>query len=248
MNDNYFYYMEDNELWRFKIERDEDCDYSNPRENTDCNIGTMVCWHHEYTLGDEQCNNPDHYLDSLIDEDYDTLSEMTTEEKLTYLTEKDYVFLPIAMYEHSGITIWCGSKWHHFDAQWDCSDIGFIYTTKEKVMKTCDGYHKDNGEFIKLTEENWREVAEHDMEAEVKFYDTWLQGDVYWYQTEKFDPYEQEWEEKDSCGGFLSDKWDYELAREIANSNITGEPITDNETEIKEMIDRASYPLLYMYG
>ena len=292
----YWYYMEDGVLHRFHLEREED--YSNifnPRE--DCNLGTIVCWHRDYNLGDENIKNEnlDHYLCDLVREAYkgesivdyvcshktknnfevsynveeevwqligdytpwnsketkrsvygeccnkrdwledDILENLDIADLLNMLTEKDYVFLPIAMYEHSGITIWCGSKWDHFDAQWDCSDIGFIYTTKKKLE-----------EFeISYTEENWRDIAEKDMKAEIKTYDDYIQGNIYIYFEESLNPYTQEWEEGDSCGGYISGKWGDELAREIANDGITGEPFIPDD-KVEEAINKVCYPILYM--
>lgn len=299
MSNKYWYYMEDGVLHRFHLEREEDdCDIFNPRENDDGLIGTMVCWHRHYNLGDENIKNEDlnYYLCGLVREAYkgesivdyvcshktkdnfavsyneeeevwqligdyipwnskevkrsvygecdkrdwledDILENLDTADLLTMLTEKDYVFLPIAMYEHSDITIWCGSKWDHFDAQWDCSDIGFIYTTKKRLDEVGAPY----------AEENWRDVAAKDMKAEVDYYDEYIQGNVYCFFDETFDPYSQEWEDGKSCGGFISGKWGEELAREIANDSITGEPFIPDD-EVEEAIQRVSYPLLYMYG
>ena len=58
----------------------------------------------------------------------------------------------------------------------------------------------------------------------------WLTGQVYGYILEKWDGYD--WIDEESCWGFYSDKWGDELAREIANDSITGEPfITEEEME-----------------
>ena len=172
--------------------------------------------------------------DSIID--YLEISD-----KLNLLEQKDYYFLPLAVYEHSGITMWCGSHWNHFDAQWDCSDIGWIYTTKKEIFDTgC----------VDVTEDTWKEKANEWLEAEVEEYDMYLKGECYGYRFEEWDG--EDWDEIESCWGYYSKKWGEELAREIANEAVTSQPfITEIEafklmeeyTEMKkeeEMIELAS--------
>ena len=101
--------------------------------------------------------------------------------------------------------MWVGSKWSHFDAQWDCSTVGFIYTTKAKVLETCGN----------ATEENWRDVAVHDMTEEIKIYDMYLTGECYGFTEEKYVG-DDMWEEFDSCWGHYTDKINEELVREVS--------------------------------
>lgn len=283
---DYYYYKENGNLYRFRIERDDDP--WDPRKDQDGNIGTMICTERNRNcLGDERVDiekyisdlirenikdvtiinyikkgkasnnlslkynrsekvwelwgdyytlispkvthgiiNDNERLDYLVD---DMIDALPIEDQLTLLTRKGYVFLPLAIYDHSGVTMWVGSKWDHFDAQWDCSNVGFIFTTKKKVFEWCGGYRDDKKKFHKLTERNWREVAEHDLKAEVELYDMWLQGECYGYWQEKWNALDGEWEELNSCWGFYSDKWDEELAREMANSDMTTQPFIDEE-------------------
>ena len=59
MSNKYWYYMENEVLHRFHLEREEDYgDIFNPREDCDCNLGTIVCWHRNYNLlGDKNIKN-----------------------------------------------------------------------------------------------------------------------------------------------------------------------------------------------
>lgn len=52
---------------KYTLKLEQDTDYESPRDWD--NIGTMVCWHRRYTLGDEQPNEGmEDYLNNLADE------------------------------------------------------------------------------------------------------------------------------------------------------------------------------------
>jgi hypothetical protein len=90
--------------YRLKIEHD--CDPQSPREWD--NLGTMVCWHRNYNLGDEQpSEDPQEYIDELA----------------------PHVALPLYLYDHGGITMSTGS----FACPWDSGQVGFIYVSIAKV-------------------------------------------------------------------------------------------------------------------
>ena len=76
------------------------------------NLGTMVCWHDRYTLGDEQ-------------------PECSPEEWITDYPESNYFILPLFLYDHSGITISCAP----FSCGWDSGQVGYIYVSKEAIRK-----------------------------------------------------------------------------------------------------------------
>lgn len=277
---DYYYYIEDKKLNRFRIERDDDP--WSPREDMDGNVGHMACFHRDYNFSDssEKEKDPDKFLDNLIrktisektlinlvrkgkignleikynrsDKQYellgdyklwgvsetkhgeiasapeitwlydDILDAISIADKLNILEKKDYYFLPLAIYDHSGVTMWVGSRWNHFDAQWDCSDVGWIYTTKKEVLDT---------QAQKVNKKNWKKAADEWMRNEIDMYDMYLVGDVYGFINEEWDG--DDWNEDDSCWGFYSRKWGDELAREIANDGITGEPFI-TETEVDE--------------
>ena len=116
---------------------------------------------------------------------------------------KDKVFyLPLYLYDHSGITMSTGS----FCDSWDSGQVGFIYVTKEDIEKEYGAFNKKN-----------LETAMSVLRGEVDIYNQYIHGDVYWYRLEKFlggtvageevSPQEALyadifWEEIDSCGGF----------------------------------------------
>ena len=76
-------------------------------------LGSMVCFHGRYNLGDEH--------------DFDS-----PEEFRECINEKDIaVILPLYLYDHSGITM----STTPFSCSWDSGQVGWIYVTKETVRK-----------------------------------------------------------------------------------------------------------------
>jgi hypothetical protein len=74
------------------------------------NLGTMVCWHRRYNLGDEQPRqDPEDYCADL----------------------PARIELPLYLYDHSGITMSTGP----FSCPWDSGQVGFIYVTLERIRK-----------------------------------------------------------------------------------------------------------------
>lgn len=121
----------------------------NPREP----IGTMVCWHRRYRLGDEH--------------DFDTPRDFQESDM-----KRAYVVLPIYLYDHSMLALstesFVGRAVH---AEWDSGQVGYIYILPEKA-KELTGYEP--------TEEN-RETVKCLLEEEIETYDNYLQGNVYAY-------------------------------------------------------------------
>ena len=136
-------------------------------------------------------------------------------------------WLPFWLYDHSGITMSCGSRTGHYADQWDSGQVGWIVALKKTVMEEVGTEYvlDDAGELIRveyphegapstwgyktrpLTEETWRKRAVGIMEADVEVYDQYLTGEVYGftlYSTEPADEGEEaDWNEEDSCWGFF---------------------------------------------
>jgi hypothetical protein len=102
--------------YELKIERDEDP--MNPRTEWD-NLGTMVCFHNRYDLGDKTDYRSKDY------NGWDELKQGILE------NEGEVVILPLYLYDHSGITISTSS----FDCRWDSGQIGFIFVSKHTIKK-----------------------------------------------------------------------------------------------------------------
>lgn len=144
------------------------------------NLGTMVCFHKRYDLGDEN-----DYCSS----NYDGWEEMKED-----IIEKENVhtILPLYLYDHSGITM-STSNSYPFNDRWDSMMVGWIFVSKDKVRK----------ESLDETK------IEQYLIGEVKTYDQYLTGDVYGYRISKVTPcdlgHEHE-EELDSCWGFYGEE------------------------------------------
>lgn len=92
-----------------------DDDANSPREWD--NLGTMLCFHRRYTLGDK---NP------FSANDFDSWEEL---ENILRTEENAHTILPLSLYDHSGISMSVGGP----SCAWDSGQVGFIYVTKEKV-------------------------------------------------------------------------------------------------------------------
>ena len=109
MNDEFVVKEEIVKGFTVKVIQDTDCPES-PREWD--NLGTMVCWHRRYDLGDKH-----NFSDN---EDFQE-----------WLKENKCVVLPLFLYDHSGITMNTGG----FSCQWDSGQVGWIYVTEENIKK-----------------------------------------------------------------------------------------------------------------
>lgn len=205
----------------------------NPRKMCD-NLGTMMCFHSRYNLGDEhQHKTPEDMIYDLlytmlstdqIHTDYDNL--LSTEFINKYLPKlEEYAFmLPLYLYDHSGLTM----NTKGFSCPWDSGQVGWILVTKEKVREEYG---------VKRITPKLKEKVLRYLKAEVETYDNYLCGNVYGYIIECkelqcdcgstiFDDTEDgcikcircgyeadeddfHKEEIDSCWGFFGDPEDY---------------------------------------
>ena len=96
----------------------------NPREYD--SLGSMVCYHGRYNLGDKNPYLPGHYKPDPLDfSGWEQMQEYL--EKVHDLA----VCLPIYMYDHSGIAL----STKPFSCPWDSGQVGFIFVSKEKLRK-----------------------------------------------------------------------------------------------------------------
>jgi len=154
------------------------------------NLGTMVCAHGHYSLGDEQAQNIDDYR-SWNDWFYHEIV-------MPNGGWHNIIYKPLYMYDHSGITI----RTRPFSCPWDSGQIGYIYVTKKQVR------------------EEWKRkrVSKHlltavldILECEVEIYDQWGRNDVYYFSLDKEIKCSccghVSMENIDSCGGFYGTDW-----------------------------------------
>jgi len=150
----------------------QDTNPINPRKELD-NMGTMVCFHTKYILGD------DHEFSA---SDFYNWEDM--EKKLSKLLDAA-IILPIYMYDHSGITI----KTTPFNCPWDSGQIGYILVSKATVR---------NEYKVKRISKQKLELVEKVLLSEIKEYNQYLTGDVYGYQL-----FDEAGQEISSCWGFF---------------------------------------------
>lgn len=139
------------------------------------------------------CLYMDDYEDRIIQQ---MSSYFSDREKLEMVEEAgEIVWLPISMYEHSGINIWLGSTSGHPDARWDCSTIGFAYIERKTAEK--EGACNPDANGLYNGHKSWQEWAYDVMEYEMKIYNQYVTGEVFGYMIEGGDGYCD-----DSCWGF----------------------------------------------
>jgi hypothetical protein len=102
--------------YELKIEHDDDP--MNPRTEWD-NLGTMICFHKGYNLGDKTEYKSSDY------ESWEELKDAIIE------NEGEVIILPLYLYDHSGITI----STSPFSCRWDSGQIGYIFVSKDKIKK-----------------------------------------------------------------------------------------------------------------
>lgn len=169
-----------------KVYHEEDAD--DPRSWD--NLGTMVCMHRRYTLGDKHSYNESDFtswtdLERRIIEDHDPV-----------------VIMPLFMMDHSGLSIRAGRGFGDCDPQgWDWGQIGFIFVGRRAAAE----------EFGTLDGPETIEKIRRCLLAEVNVYDKFLRGDVWGYilegppdECEKCGHRERQ--TVDSCWGFYG--WD----------------------------------------
>lgn len=134
--------------YEIEIEQD-DCPES-PREWD--NLGTMICFHSRYMLGDRHV--------------YDI--PKTFENHFLKLNKDKIIVLPLYLYDHSGLTM----NTTGFSCPRDSGQVGWIYVTYEKIRSEYS---------IKRVTKKWIEKITQYLINEVKIYDDYLRGDVYRY-------------------------------------------------------------------
>ena len=147
---------------------------------------------YEYTIR-HSWGDCTYYIDAEQPEDCiaaEMAEDFSTMEKLELAAASgEFVWRPISIHDHSGVSMWLGGTAGHVDAQWDCSTIGFAYVEK------CTAEKENWSQSDKY--KTWQEWANHIMEAEMKVYDEYVEGNCYgWCIKDEND------DVVDSCGGY----------------------------------------------
>lgn len=177
----------------YKIKIRNDDTPSNPREWD--NLGTMVCFHSRYTLGDDNgaealkdaVRASKDYKGSWEDDYSDNCRDLDDPANLVGTAGlcSDILMLPLYLYDHGGITMSTGS----FACSWDSGQVGIIFITKAKIREEYSA---------KRVTKKLAERIEGYLKGEVETYDNFLTGSTYGYTVE-----DREGEEIEaSCWGF----------------------------------------------
>ena len=156
---------------KYKLEIFDDLNPCSPREFD--NLGTMVCFHRRYNLGDET---------ELKSSDFSSWEEL---ESYLYKEENALIAIPVFMYDHSGL--WINTT--GFSCPWDSGQVGYIYVSKEKVRREYS---------CKRISKKLKKMIREMLCSEVDLYNDYLSGNVYGFTlTDK-----ENVEEIDSSCGF----------------------------------------------
>lgn len=155
----------DGRKFRLVIEQDQ---FSEDPRSWD-NIGTMLCCHRGYQLGD--CNSNEQTEEWLAEicrkygKSDEEIDEMTFDEEVQFILGQDDVCgLPLWLYDHSGISISTDRV-----CPWDSSFIGLIFVEKDFYL----------AQMCLKDEKNWKKQARKTLESEIKTYSDFLEGNVY---------------------------------------------------------------------
>jgi len=177
--------IETEEYKGYKIEIRQDEYAESPREWD--NLGKMICFHGSYDLGDK------HELSS---SDFNSWGEL---EEFIYKEYNPLIVLPLYLYDHSGITMNTAG----FHCPWDSGQVGFIYVPKENVRKEWN---------VKRISPELKEKVKKLLISEVKNYDSYIRGDVYWYSI-----IDENGNTLDTLSGFFGDNENSGLLEDAKN-------------------------------
>jgi len=156
------------------------------------NLGTMICFHNRYDLGDKHRYSSD---------DYSSWGEM---KQAIIKEENPAVILPLYLYDHSGVTI----STSPFSNRWDSGQVGFILVSKETALAEFGG---------KIVTAKLKQKLERILEGEVKTYAQFLEGDVYGFCIE-----DEDGEQLESCYGFYGNDFATNGMLDYINHNLLG--------------------------
>lgn len=150
---------------RLVIEQDE---FTEDPRSWD-NLGTMLCCHRDYYLGD--CNSNEETEQQLAEicrkygKSDEEIDEMTFAEEVQFiLNQEDVCGFPLWLYDHSGISMSTTRQ-----SAWDSSFVGLIFVEKDSYLAQM-GLKEDI---------YWKVRAEKALESEIEIYSDFLEGNVY---------------------------------------------------------------------
>ena len=164
------------------------------------NLGTMVCFHSRYDLGDKT----DYKMGDFAG--WENLKDQIVKDN------KPAVIMPLYLLDHSGIAISCDSDMFRMcdPDGWDWGCVGFVFVSKDKVRENFN---------IKRLSPKWVKRAWNILLSEVGTYNQFLAGDIFGFVLK-----DKDGKMTDNCWGFyggdpldngMSDHLPHEVVEEI---------------------------------
>jgi hypothetical protein len=146
-------------------------------------LGTLVCWHRRYRLGDAlpealRSYRPHHG-------DSDSLDRF---QAWMHQERRNLLILPVYLYDHSGLAL----ATTPFSCPWDSGQVGWIFASHAQIRAAFGVRRLTTALLARATAT---------LRNEVETYSRYLDGDVYGYQLFAPDAAEDS-AEQDSCWGF----------------------------------------------
>lgn len=209
-----------------RIVIDYDEDRLNPRKEMD-NMGTMICFHGRYRLGDEHgYRDPKAFVEKITGLDTDELGSNPNDD-LGDGSKYRIVWEPLYLYDHSGITM----STSPFSCPWDSGQVGVIYVTYEDVWMSIVAGPPAEMPKGWIPDADVIAQAEAILKGEVETYDQYLRGDVYTYavygpvlEAERGDDIDEDhddyWNEdsEESCGDCYGLEYTIKQAKEAIDA------------------------------
>ncbi len=155
---------------------DEDAESSREWDN----LGTMVGYCKNYKLYDKKLTTAGN-TGSLKNDFIEYLNDQD-------LNLDDIIYLPVYAYIHSGIGLSTDNSSYPFNCRWDSGQVGYIYVTTEKALKTYS-YNGMTNKFVN--------VIKVDLINEIEVFNYYLSGNIF-----GFTIHNEHSDEIDSCWGF----------------------------------------------
>ena len=144
-------------VYKLEVYQDEDWN-SNSR---DCdNLGKIITWHRRYD-----------FTDKVVKDRFKSLTE-SPEIFENNAKKYGYVYNPLYMYEHSGISFSLSNDKYPFNDRWDSGQVGYIFSTPDEIKEYFNVKKITDSVKKKVYDEFKREIEELNKDEE---------GDSFYY-------------------------------------------------------------------
>jgi hypothetical protein len=149
--------------------------------------------------------------------------EKSTEEIQWIMEHEAAAYLPLRIYDHSGISLSYNVSTYPYNDRYDSSPCGIIYVTKEDILREFS---------CKKITKKIKEKALSLLKSEVDTYDRYLTGEVYRYEIGNL----QTGDLVESVGGYIGDPYSLEEECRVAIDHIVADKNKQDALEIERLI------------